>query len=256
MGLSRKRAGFTLVELLVTIAVMAILASLLGSSMAGARVAARRTVCINNLRELEIGVSLYVTDHGYYPHPSYLGSSSSGLVVLFGQKAVMWPEAIEPYTKSKWESGVYRCPDYKGITSGPIDDPATAYGSYGYNKYGVNRDGLYNPLDQNEWRKDSDVVAPAQMIALGDAPLFPYSHLISAPTLIGLNTILFNYSLSEDSSDGSRLVARGYRARHRARENMAFCDGHVETGRLEKYHAQTANVARLWSVDQSGELAK
>jgi prepilin-type N-terminal cleavage/methylation domain-containing protein/prepilin-type processing-associated H-X9-DG protein len=55
-------AGFTLVELLVVIAIVAILSALLLSAVAGAKGKARRMICMNNLRQINLGVRMYSDD--------------------------------------------------------------------------------------------------------------------------------------------------------------------------------------------------
>ena len=60
--------GFTLVEMLVVVAVLAMLSALLLPVLARARSAGRRTVCKSNLSQLGKAVQMYVTDHGFlYP---------------------------------------------------------------------------------------------------------------------------------------------------------------------------------------------
>ena len=57
-----KRA-FTLIELLVTIAILAILAALLLPAISRTRTAAKRTICINNTRQINLALRMYADDH-------------------------------------------------------------------------------------------------------------------------------------------------------------------------------------------------
>ncbi len=65
----RTKRGFTLVEVLVVIAVIAILASLLLTGVHSATETARRTACISNLRQIGAGIALYASDNsGLIPY--------------------------------------------------------------------------------------------------------------------------------------------------------------------------------------------
>ena len=62
-----RRRGFTLAELLVTIAILGILMSLILPAVQNAREAARRTECRNRLRQLATAVQGHETAYGRYP---------------------------------------------------------------------------------------------------------------------------------------------------------------------------------------------
>src|SRR3989442_7596074 len=54
--------GFTLLELLVVIAVIAIVSALLFPGLGRAKAKAQRTACMNNLRQINLGVRMYADD--------------------------------------------------------------------------------------------------------------------------------------------------------------------------------------------------
>lgn len=58
-----RRSAFTLVDVLVTIAVIAVLMSVMLPSLGRIRETTRRTVCASNIRQLGIGIGLYASDH-------------------------------------------------------------------------------------------------------------------------------------------------------------------------------------------------
>jgi prepilin-type N-terminal cleavage/methylation domain-containing protein/prepilin-type processing-associated H-X9-DG protein len=84
-----KRSGFTLVEVLVVLAVIVILAAVLYPVFAQARDAARRASCLSNLRQLALAHQAYVQDYDDTLPTWFQGGGPPGMR--------FWPEYLRPY---------------------------------------------------------------------------------------------------------------------------------------------------------------
>jgi len=82
----RSGKGFTLIELLVVIAIIALLMSIIVPTLKRAKEAAKRAVCLQNLKSLTIGWILYVDDnHGEFPK-AYVNADDT----MYGLKNIGW----------------------------------------------------------------------------------------------------------------------------------------------------------------------
>jgi prepilin-type N-terminal cleavage/methylation domain-containing protein len=72
-----QQRGFTLIELLVVIAIIGILVALLLPAVQAAREAARRNQCLNNLKQMGLGVHNFESNHRYLPSSGQCDSTGS-----------------------------------------------------------------------------------------------------------------------------------------------------------------------------------
>jgi prepilin-type N-terminal cleavage/methylation domain-containing protein/prepilin-type processing-associated H-X9-DG protein len=77
----RSRRGFTLIELLVVIAIIAVLIALLLPAVQAAREAARRSSCVNNLKQIGIALHNYHNANDCFPPAALNTSTGAGAVV-------------------------------------------------------------------------------------------------------------------------------------------------------------------------------
>ncbi len=75
---SPTRRGFTLIELLVVIAIIAVLIALLLPAVQAAREAARRAQCVNNLKQIGLGLHNYHQAHNNFPMGGTLSPTAPG----------------------------------------------------------------------------------------------------------------------------------------------------------------------------------
>jgi prepilin-type N-terminal cleavage/methylation domain-containing protein len=178
------KAGFTLVELLVAIAIIAILAALLFPALYAAKARAKRTVCLNNLKQINLGMRLYWDDNADFP-PGIKNSPTAPFGYWTGYKQLM-----KSYVGLKGASSpsdrLFACPadifyyDFLSRSNHPYyagrsfhDEPLSDYSSYFSNAgaftTATNAPGL-------KGKRITSVRHPSRSILVGDMPaFFPYS---------------------------------------------------------------------------------
>ena len=255
---SRSGRGFTLVELLVVIAVIAMLAALLLPALAKAKASAQSATCKNNLRQLGLALNMYVNDYDKYPGNAamYSGESFQGIWAT----GMNW---LNPYLGGHYDPddinsryfseplipNVFHCPAVKprympGLFGAP---GVTSYDlSYGYNELGTGwmdgklrlglgfavevslwlaEEGIGRPPGPRNYVTPAEVHHPSNLIAIGDAG----------------NWLVPNYSGHAKSS------LRGPHPKDGA--NVLLCDGHVEYGKDEGWNAPTNTARARWNND-------
>lgn len=177
--------GFTLIELVVAVAIIAILVSILVLWISGAMGLTKIAVCQNQLRQWGKAFQTYSQqNNGFYPHMDGL-DRDNGPADWYG-----WVDVLPPLMHEKpWrEHGIWERPKVGTIFQCPA--ARLAGGGYGYNP---ERDGFFSyamnsclELDENCYRAEGDggeampsflqtyrIVAPSRAILLFDQLLDP-----------------------------------------------------------------------------------
>jgi prepilin-type processing-associated H-X9-DG protein/prepilin-type N-terminal cleavage/methylation domain-containing protein len=228
----RYTPGFTLVELLVVIGIIAVLIGILLPALNAARRASYQVTCASNMRQMGIANVMYINEWRHYPgHIDRTPASGN-------QPFAVWPTRLRKYMKGNM--GVFRCPsqtvDFEWKSNDTTPPVATARETgYGYNlgesllmsaqsgtkfSYGINDwgafDGTVNlpPLrglgadlwvDWARELKASRVRKPAEMIMIAD------------------NTPDGRYDFNVDPVDNTEAPG----PLHKGGSNILWCDGHV-----------------------------
>lgn len=116
-----RRLAFTLIEVLVVIAIIAILAAILFPAFTRAREKARQNTCLSNQRQLGMAIALYTQDFDE-TLPCGLGVSG-GHRIWAGEG---WAGQVIPYVRGL---GLFACPSDRTQST----DPRNHIESYGYN---------------------------------------------------------------------------------------------------------------------------
>ena len=108
MRRSKTQNGFTLVELLVVIAIIGILMGLTLPAVQQAREAARRTTCLNNLRQIGLATLHFENTYGAFPPARFFPKQNPSPLFDVGRDEPSWFVRIMPFIEQsnlyqKWD---------------------------------------------------------------------------------------------------------------------------------------------------------
>lgn len=211
-----KPRAFTLLEVLIVVAIITLLAALLFPVFAHVRESGRRTTCASNLKQISLALTQYAQDYRTYPY------IPSGCEPKMGSD---WMDKILPYVKSE---RLFECPsdsNHLFRASCQPDDisdpnhPISFSGSYVFNLPYTSY--IFDPTTKTA----TDTNIP---------PTSPLRYTRPSSTILVLdgNTVKSTHIApgytTPPPTDATTLPNYGVPDRHSGGVNVAFADGHVK----------------------------
>lgn len=211
--------GFSLIEVLVCIGVIAILTSLLIPATLGARSRAAEAQCAGHLRALAVASQLYWDDSADRPFPYLLDRNKEGATYWFG-----WigsgAEGARPYDPSLGPLAPYLgrgplpgCPSWLRYANKAKRKTTSRDFGFGYNRH--------LPEDT----PNLHTLNPSRRVLFGDSAQVNDFQFPASPTNPMLEAF---YYISSDPWDYPNAHFR-----HDGRANVVFADGHIEGAQME-----------------------
>ena len=249
-------AGFTLIEILVVISVIALLTAILVPALAAARSLTQSLVCKSNLRQLLIaGIGYASENDGFYVPAASDMWDNAGLHRWHGVRDTL----DEPFEASRGplfgylaDGQVKKCPAKVGFVKG--QDWNTNFeqgcGGYGYNMtYIGSRIWQYGINSVQDWKdayarttRMTEIAAPGRTLMFTDA----------AMANDGISLIEYSFAEPPFTVYNGQTITGFYMSpsinfRHSGRANVGWADGHIGPREMAKF--DNKNVYGVDSTD-------
>jgi prepilin-type N-terminal cleavage/methylation domain-containing protein/prepilin-type processing-associated H-X9-DG protein len=201
--------GFSLIELLVVISIIALMLAILLPSLQKARQQGKRLVCTNNNRQMGIALQAYLSDRGGLIPPSSC---------FITNRKEFWIYVLSKYTG---EQLLFQCPSDDAKNFVDWDKPLSEQKDRRYSSFAVN--SLLDPINyrysatgENPYNNIHRIRNPQHCIWISEAP--------------NTSSFLAADHIHPESWQGSVDYAKTFIAhdRHLGKSNYLFIDGHTE----------------------------
>ena len=229
------RRGFTLIEVLVVIAIITILAALILPILSRAKASARQVQCLSNQRNLHVAFVSYVEDHeGIMPQESY---------EPFGETVINnWGQVLGTLLPNghRDSEGVW----YNALAAYLSTPPASYYAAPSRRRGFYDRGNIMQcpsarfPPEAYQLNHQFALFSLAmnsQLIQLGLAPFVHFNRIHDqVRTVLFLDNLLEGETKVHPAQESDHLgqpaaYADRFSARHRRKGNLTFADGHGES---------------------------
>ncbi len=222
-----KQNAFTLIELLIVMAIISLLAAILFPAFSRVRETARRSSCQSNLKQIGLGILQYSQDYD---------ERLPGRVTGTGYEGRSWRRVIQPYVKS---GQIFSCPSNPFNTKQPWDSMDSVMITAGV------------PL--TEPRFGESYVCNGNPTNIAGNPPMAFNGVAMAAVSDSARTILvaeggdapFSEAATSFGTSFGSVMFKG----HLQTANFLFADGHVKALKP----AATGSPVNMWNIEETGD---